>query len=149
MSNYILYEKVKGDRKLLTLINATVSHEMRNPINAIISQNLLQKQINYRFKEILNTKQASIEQLKSIIDDNEESIEVLGSSTKILGFLVNDLLDFAQLKAKKFRKDCSLFNLKTAIQEIYNVCKFKAMQIGVNVQLFYDNFEGNFNIFTD
>jgi len=27
----------KGDKKLMTLINATVSHEMRNPINSIKS----------------------------------------------------------------------------------------------------------------
>ena len=43
ISNQIMYERAKGDKKLLTLINATVSHEMRNPINAIISQNLIQK----------------------------------------------------------------------------------------------------------
>lgn len=63
MSNHIMYERAKGDQKLLTLINATVSHEMRNPINAIISQNILQKQINARFKEVLNKKGASTAQL--------------------------------------------------------------------------------------
>ena len=30
-----MYEIEKGEKKLLTLINATVSHEMRNPINSI------------------------------------------------------------------------------------------------------------------
>ena len=37
ISNLILYNKIKGEKKLLTLINATVSHEMRNPLNSIYS----------------------------------------------------------------------------------------------------------------
>lgn len=40
----VLYNKANGEKKLLALINATVSHEMRNPINSIYSQNLQQKQ---------------------------------------------------------------------------------------------------------
>ena len=35
MSSNIMYLQAKGDKKLLTLINATVSHEMRNPLNSI------------------------------------------------------------------------------------------------------------------
>ena len=30
-----------GEKKLLAMINATVSHEMRNPVNSIRGQNLL------------------------------------------------------------------------------------------------------------
>jgi hypothetical protein len=42
ISGSILYNISKGEKKLLSLINATVSHEMRNPVNSIHSQNLLQ-----------------------------------------------------------------------------------------------------------
>ena len=31
----VLYERSQGEKKLLTVINATVSHEMRNPLNSI------------------------------------------------------------------------------------------------------------------
>lgn len=31
----VLYDITKGEKKLLEQINAMVSHEMRNPINAI------------------------------------------------------------------------------------------------------------------
>jgi len=37
ISSLILYNIAKGEKKLLTLINATVSHEMRNPLNSIYS----------------------------------------------------------------------------------------------------------------
>ena len=40
------------------------------------------------------------------------------SSSKILNFLVNDILDFSQLKSGKFRKDICNFNIKDAIEEI-------------------------------
>ena len=35
ISNQILYEMANGEKRLYTLINATVSHEMRNPTNSI------------------------------------------------------------------------------------------------------------------
>ena len=34
------HEKTQGEKKLLSLINATVSHEMRTPINSINAQNV-------------------------------------------------------------------------------------------------------------
>ena len=36
----IKYEKIEGKQHILETINATVSHEMRNPINSILSQNI-------------------------------------------------------------------------------------------------------------
>ena len=41
LSSQIMCEFEKGEKKLMTLMNATVSHEMRNPINSLKSQNLL------------------------------------------------------------------------------------------------------------
>jgi hypothetical protein len=32
-----MYDIANGEKKLLSLINATVSHEMRNPINSMQS----------------------------------------------------------------------------------------------------------------
>ena len=41
VSAKIMYDIANGEKKFLQLINATVSHEMRNPINSIKSQILL------------------------------------------------------------------------------------------------------------
>ena len=38
VSQKILYEMAVGEKRLFSLINATVSHEMRNPTNLIQSQ---------------------------------------------------------------------------------------------------------------
>ena len=47
--------KMNGEKKLLALINATVSHEMRNPLNSIQSQVLKQTQISDRFMELVES----------------------------------------------------------------------------------------------
>lgn len=38
ISQKILYDTSKAEGELLTLINSTISHEMRNPLNSIINQ---------------------------------------------------------------------------------------------------------------
>ena len=38
ISQKILYEMAVGEKRLFSLINATVSHEMRNPTNSILNQ---------------------------------------------------------------------------------------------------------------
>ena len=40
VSTNIMYKKEKSHNELLNLINATVSHEMRNPLNSINAQNI-------------------------------------------------------------------------------------------------------------
>lgn len=37
ISNKLLYEMAVGERRIFSLINATVSHDMRNPTNCILS----------------------------------------------------------------------------------------------------------------
>jgi signal transduction histidine kinase len=35
-----LYNEQKGEAKFSSMINATVSHELRNPLNSIIAKNI-------------------------------------------------------------------------------------------------------------
>jgi hypothetical protein len=37
LSSQIMCDFAKGEKKLMALMNATVSHEMRNPINSLKS----------------------------------------------------------------------------------------------------------------
>lgn len=37
ISSKIMYDTTKAESELLTLINSTISHEMRNPLNSIIN----------------------------------------------------------------------------------------------------------------
>lgn len=52
----------------------------------------------------------------------------------MMSFLVDDLLDFAQLNAGKFRKVCKPFDLKEAIEEIISIQKEKAKMAGIELK---------------
>ena len=41
ISSDVMYDVTKAEKRLMALMNATVSHDMRNPTNAIHCQNLL------------------------------------------------------------------------------------------------------------
>ena len=61
------------------------------------------------------------------------STKVQSSAVKLLGFLVNDMLDYGQLSAGKFRKQITKFNLNETVEEIINIMKFKADELGVKM----------------
>jgi len=50
-----------------------------------------------------------------------QSNKISDSSSNMMSFLVDDLLDFAQLNAGKFRKVIKEFELREAIEEMINV----------------------------
>ena len=108
-----MYDAAKGEKRLLALINATVSHEMRNPANSIRCQNLLQKQLNEQVAELLDNEDLSLsalkQQFRNILMQYIETVDIQMSSEKILTFLINDILDFASMRASKFRKVASQF----------------------------------------
>jgi signal transduction histidine kinase len=45
MSHSMLYNEMKAEQEFLTLINATISHELRNPLSSIIGQREKLKEI--------------------------------------------------------------------------------------------------------
>lgn len=47
VSDRMLYNEVKTQKLLLTLINATVSHELRNPLNSMIG-NIIAMEEHYK-----------------------------------------------------------------------------------------------------
>lgn len=70
-----MYEKQKSLNSLLTLINATVSHELRNPLNSIIAIN--------------EEKQRLYKELKFILQQNNKTFRQ--DADKILEKLLYDL----------------------------------------------------------
>jgi len=56
--------------------------------------------------------------MKIIITKLTEGMKVQESSANMMKFLVQDLLDFAQIKSGKFRKNISNFNIRESIEEV-------------------------------
>jgi signal transduction histidine kinase len=80
-------------------------------------------------KPLKETKKPMLKIIKMI----QASNQIQDSSANMMSFLVDDLLDFAQLNAGKFRKVIKLFNLKEAINEVVSIQKEKATMAGIKL----------------
>ena len=49
----IRYDEERSEKVLMTMVNATVSHEIRNPINSIHCQNIVIKMLVDRIDDLL------------------------------------------------------------------------------------------------
>ena len=109
ISVLIQYDLAQAERRFLTMINAMVSHELRNPLNSIQNQNMHQQIINDKILELIqddsisdtvDLRERMIRMLPELFETNEIQIQC----ASILNFMVNDLLDFAQLSQGRFRQ---------------------------------------------
>eukprot|EP00347_Sterkiella_histriomuscorum_P018694 403344532 len=99
ITGFVKYEKLQMENNFYEMITATVSHDMRTPINAITGL---------------------IDALNKLTQDAEckKIIKVIKNSSTILLFLVNDILDFFQLKNGKFQSRLYKTDVQGAVQEI-------------------------------
>lgn len=111
------------------LFVATVSHEMRTPVNAIygLSEQLLQKQHD---------------------EKTQEDLRVIFDSTKHLAELVNDTFDFSRLEKQNIQLAPVHFSLNDLLHkiELYNKPSAEAKNISFNIQ---NNWENDLVLFGD
>ncbi|MFC2085376.1 tetratricopeptide repeat protein [Bacteroidota bacterium] len=86
---------------------STMSHEIRNPMNAIIGLSHL------ALKTDLNPKQ-------------DDYIKKLNSSSKNLLGIINDILDFSKIEAGKLEIENIDFDLHKLVNDLHDVFVFKA-----------------------
>ena len=77
MTNHVLLSEIKNKHQfnqfkskneMLSMINASVSHELRNPLNSIIATNIQKKHLYIQLKDLL--KEGEI--------NRESCLEILG-----------------------------------------------------------------------
>jgi len=117
-------------------MNSTVSHEMRNPLNAIISQTAALSDLQDSLKEAANELQEASQRqtFSTIIERSCKSIQILMSSSKLIRFNVEDILALPQLKQGKFSKNVTKVNIQASVQEIVDIMDMQAKQKGIQVQ---------------
>jgi len=55
------------------------------------------------------------------LDELDEGLHVQQASASLMDFLVQDLLDYAQIKAGKFRLNVQSFDIITAIESVMSI----------------------------
>lgn len=63
-SQEILCNNEKAHNELLVMINATVSHELRNPLNSIVAFNIQKEMLYAQLSQLINEQDVSISQLR-------------------------------------------------------------------------------------
>ena len=89
---------------------------------------------NNQYQTILKLLQNLKTNLNNILKQQKDCLGIKISSERILSFLVNDILDFAQLKAGKFRKNIQTFSIEKVINEMIKIFAFKAEQMAISVK---------------
>jgi len=153
ISKSIMIEYLQTEKELYEIINATVSHEMRNPINSMVYQN---ENIMYVLNQVVEMLSglpqcAVIKKVKKKSTEMTRSLQVMKHSSKLLLFFVQDLLDFAQIKQKKFKKNIEDFSPQEAIDELCQVLAFQSESKNVAITQVFRNFISDSGelVFTD
>jgi len=57
----------------------------------------------------------------------------------MMTYMVQDLLDYAQIKAGKFRSNVTKFNIREAVAKVMTIQKLKAVEHELNFFASFDN----------
>ena len=72
LKNNYQFNQFKSKNEVLSMINACVSHELRNPLNSIIATNIEKKHLYMELKLILNQEEINRESCLEILNKLEE-----------------------------------------------------------------------------
>lgn len=72
-----------------------------------------------------------------IIKELQSGLHVQESSANMMSFMVQDLLDYSQIKADKFRKVLKTFNIRQSIEKVMCIQRQKAIDLKLD---FYAEF---------
>lgn len=79
--------------------------------------------------------------LQELLQESDEYSDMRIKSTKILNFLIHDILDFSLLQSDKFRMNIICFDIEVAVNEIIEILSFRAGQMGIGMVADFENFE--------
>ena len=106
----VKYESLKLENHFYEMLTATVSHDMRTPLNAMIG--------------LINNLQLFVSN-----EEAQKFLQIIKNSSKFMCFLVNDLLDFFQIRNGKFRKNMEWVDVDKCVREIVDLFKVGAGKI--------------------
>mmetsp|Transcript_11652 Transcript_11652/g.17700 ORF Transcript_11652/g.17700 Transcript_11652/m.17700 type:complete len:170 (-) Transcript_11652:811-1320(-) len=125
VSKEVLYDKSKELNERLTLIHATVSHELRNPLNVIMAESTSIKTIfetlSTRLSDVDTISSETKKSLTNLTEALVKSQTSLSSSSQVMNYLINDFLDHASIRQGTFKKATARIDLSRTIKEVTDI----------------------------
>jgi len=146
---------------MLEMINAMVSHELRNPLNSMIGQICSMEEAFEHFQQLMavlasaSTSSSELADLykgfQKVFASLSKCGKKLTSASKFIDFFVHDILDYTILNKRdtNFLKEWTTFDVREAIQQIMEIQEDKAEMKTIKVKAYYVGFELGYWINTD
>eukprot|EP00347_Sterkiella_histriomuscorum_P014196 403361802 len=110
------YEQLKVENHFYEMLTATVSHDMRTPLNSMIG--------------LLNNMDMFVSDLQG-----RRFLNIIRNSSNFMLFLVNDLLDFFQIKNGKFTKNLKYTDMAKSLRDLIEMFNVGASEKGIELFL--------------
>lgn len=119
----VKYERLKLHSQLADMLTATISHDMRTPLNAIIS--------------VSKTLIHDIQQQHGTFNKRKctRFLQIVFNSATLLDFQVNDLIDLFKIRTQKFKSYNSIANPNEIVKEIFEVFSIQMGEKGLELKL--------------
>lgn len=140
------YNKARTEKLVMSMVNATVSHDIRNPLNSISCQNAVMKMLIERIGDVMQKETLPPEFKATLLRIQTKmlaSYDLNVSGERLISFLVDDFLDLGQLRADQFRKTERTFQIKEPIEEIIDILRVKAAHKHIEVSTRYIDLESS------
>ena len=137
------------------LMNAAVSHELRNPLNSLVSGIETMQEYFNNLRDIYDylkqTNQKVAEKIKLVLEGLVTNSFKMTSSAKFIDYFVHDMLDYTVLTNDKnnFVKDLQEFDVQDSIKQILKILEDKAIIKGIQTSIEMIGFESDYRIITD
>lgn len=107
ITHFVKYEQLKLQNHFLEMLTATISHDMRTPLNAILGMSK-------------NLK-------KYLTEENPKKFHrIIMNSASLMQFLVNDLIDLFRIKNNKFSRTLAKAHLKSHFNDLIEIFTMQA-----------------------
>eukprot|EP00347_Sterkiella_histriomuscorum_P016217 403354040 len=115
----VRYEKLKLENHFYEMLTATVSHDMRTPLNAM--------------QGLLDSIRLFIQSEKGL-----KLVQIVDNSSKILLSLVNDLLDFSQIRNGNFKKNNQITDIRKSITDACDIMRLAIIEKGLDLNIQFE-----------
>ena len=77
--------------------------------------------------------------IDEILDELDTGSNIQQSSAELMSAMIQDFLDYAQIKSGNFRKNITTFNIRESIEKVTSIQKLKADSRGLSISIEFEN----------